>query len=219
MPQDATRDTSTSSKTGAGSLTSIIIPALFTLLGVTIGVLGNGFYGLRLERAKADTDLVKLAIQSPDEKTRIETLQFMVGANLIQDAEIRNGVLNYLPKTPQNSEKVVPQVVPSGSQMIFPSGPRVLASGDTQLEFVRKNFSKLIAAGVAASVRARPLFDDTRPKTNEVRIFHLEDKQQAERIARALKDTFGIDLPDVRMYNDADAQPGYIEIWIARVPQ
>jgi hypothetical protein len=103
--------------------------------------------------------------------------------------------------------------------MIFTPGPRILASADTQPRFVRKNFPKLVGAAVAASLRPKPLFDDTRPKTNEVRIVHIEDRQEAERIARALKDAFNIDLPEVRMSNDSDAQPGYIEIWIASVPQ
>jgi hypothetical protein len=78
------------------------------LVGALIGVLGNGYFGISLERQKADTDLVKLAIQNPDETVRIQSLRFMVGTNLIRDPEIRKGVLNYLPKTPQNAEKVVP---------------------------------------------------------------------------------------------------------------
>jgi hypothetical protein len=99
MREDTNKDTSTSSKAGAAGLTSIFIPALFTLFGTIIGVIGNGFYNLQLERPKADTDLVKLAVQSQDEGTRIERLRFMVSVNLIQDSQIRNGVLKLFTKT------------------------------------------------------------------------------------------------------------------------
>src|SRR5260370_41948244 len=39
---------SSTEKKGTG-LNAIIIPALFTLLGALVGVLGNGYFGLRLE--------------------------------------------------------------------------------------------------------------------------------------------------------------------------
>jgi hypothetical protein len=98
------------------------------------------------------------------------------------------------------------------------SSIRVFASGDPQLEFLKKNFSKLSSAGVTADLRERPLNDDTRPKTNEIRYFHHEDRQEALRIAQAVKDAFGVGLPDVKLYNDDSAPNRYIEIWIARIP-
>ena len=170
---------SSTEKKGTG-LNAIIIPALFTLLGALVGVLGNGYFGLILERQKSDTELVKLAIQNPDEKIRIESLRFMVGTNLILDSEIRKGVSNYLPSTPDTNQKVVPQIVPV-TQLKFPSVTRILAAGDPQLQFLNRNFSKLAQGGIVTDP-PRKLEDDTRPKTNEVRFFHAEDQQAAARI-------------------------------------
>jgi hypothetical protein len=108
-------------------------------------------------------------------------------------------------------------VRPSASAKL-PQATRVIASGDSQLDFLRKNFSKLSSAGITAELREKPLNDDTRPKTNEIRYFHREDQQEALRIAQAVRDAFGVGLPDVRLYSDDSALPGYIEIWIARIP-
>ena len=58
----------------------------------------------RLERQKLDADLVKLALQASG-GNGAETLGFMVQTNLIEDSEIRNGVIAYL-----DSKKPVPQL-------------------------------------------------------------------------------------------------------------
>jgi len=100
-----------------GSLKTTIVAASFTLLGGIIGVLGKGYYDLRiqdkkgdaelklekekfeeskhLERQKLDSEIIKLVLQS-SASDRAETLGFMVDTNLIEDSEIRNGVTAYL---------------------------------------------------------------------------------------------------------------------------
>jgi hypothetical protein len=64
----------------------------------------------RLERQKLDADPVKLALQASG-INGAETLGFMVQTNLIEDAEIRKGVIAYL-----DSKKPVPplQTEPTG---------------------------------------------------------------------------------------------------------
>ena len=54
----------------------------------------------RLERQKLDADLVKLALQASG-INGAETLGFMVQTNLIEDAEIRKGVIAYLESVPK----------------------------------------------------------------------------------------------------------------------
>jgi len=58
----------------------------------------------RLERQKLDADLVKLALQASG-GNGAETLGFMVQTNLIEDSDIRKGVIAYL-----ESKKPVPQL-------------------------------------------------------------------------------------------------------------
>jgi urate oxidase len=62
------------------------------------------------------------------------------------------------------------------------------------------------------------LEDDTRPKANEIRYFHSEDKAEATNVAQKIKDALGVQLPAVKFYQDDRASPGYFEIWIARTP-
>jgi hypothetical protein len=57
-----------------------------------------------LERQKLDADLVKLALQASS-GTGAETLGFMVQTNLIEDSDIRKGVIAYL-----DSKKPVPRL-------------------------------------------------------------------------------------------------------------
>jgi hypothetical protein len=90
------------------SSTPVVVNTIIGLIGIVAGGTGTGFFNslierqkakneLRLEHHKADTDLVKLALQAPDEQSRIASLCFMVATNLISDSEIRKGVSAYRP--------------------------------------------------------------------------------------------------------------------------
>jgi hypothetical protein len=123
------------------------------------------------------------------------------------------------PASASPSQVVIAPPTPAPTRSSFPSATRVFASGDRQLEFVKKNVSKLSSAGITADLREKPLDDNTRPKANEIRYFHLEDQQEAQHIAQAVKDAFGVDLPAAKFYDVAPPKPPrYIEIWIAQIP-
>jgi hypothetical protein len=64
----------------------------------------------------------------------------------------------------------------------------------------------------------RILDDDTRPKTNEIRYYHREDREGAVRVAQKVKDALGVKLSVVTLAQDDRAAPGYFEIWIAQIP-
>jgi hypothetical protein len=59
----------------------------------------------------------------------------------------------------------------------------------------------------------------SRPSdTNEIRYFHDEDQGVATRVVQKVKDALGVELPVVKREYDGRAAPGYLEIWIARIP-
>jgi hypothetical protein len=96
---------------------ALIIPALTALFGAALGASVTGISNVyvegqkserelklenekfeenkKIERQKLDADLVKLALQSSG-VNGAETLGFMVQTNLIEDAEIRKGVADFL---------------------------------------------------------------------------------------------------------------------------
>jgi hypothetical protein len=224
---------------------AILITAGFTFLGTLIGVFGKGCSDLQVEKQKAaevqdverqkaaasqqlerqkfDSALVNTAIAGSDPDARLQFLEFMVKTHLILDKDIRDGVESYIKEVQANSggakKKTVPQFVPTTeTQQQLRSATRVFVSGDPQLQFLKRNFAKLSSTGITADP-PRILNDNTRPKeTNEIRYFHLEDQQEAQHIALAVRDIFGVDLPDPKLYDDPQAPPRYIEIWITRIP-
>lgn len=95
--------------------------------------------------------------------------------------------------------------------------PRLFAAGKTQQQFLMQNLSALSSAGIVVAI-PRIHDDDSRPKTNEIRYYHPEDREVAMRVAQKVKEALGVELPAVTHGNDDRPAPGYFEIWIAQIP-
>lgn len=201
-----------SKKPESGTTSSPLLPLVLGGVGTAILALVNNYsqwYSSHtLEEDKLRSTLILKAVEATTALERKKTLVFFVESGLISDPgdKIKN-----LP------DETIPKVE-SSIGVKFPSATRIFASGLPQLQFLNKIFSKLSSAGIAADP-PRILNDDTRPtKTNEIRYFHREDQQEALRIAGLVRDVLGVELPDVKFFEDDRALPQYIEIWIARIP-
>jgi hypothetical protein len=73
----------------------------------------------------------------------------------------------------------------------------------------------LRSAGFAV-LGAKFLADVGRPDRPELRYFHMEDKDQAVKLAVYMKAKTGNASFSAEKYTDARARPGYIEIWLGR---
>jgi len=221
MPEDDKQAPAKPAETASSS--PVVVNTIIGLIGIVAEVTGTGFFNslverqkakneLRLERHKADTDLVKLALQAPDEQSRIASLRFMVATNLISDAEIRKGVSAYLPSSPASQKQTIPYLGPKSSMK---GEIQMLALGQSELDFAEKNAEALKSYGFST----RPPKTDERLKkvtANKVVFFNSGDLYLAEEIMAHLK-AKGLDDVSI-VYSDRNEPPGYVEVLLIKTP-
>lgn len=85
---------------------TLLITGLLAILGTVAGGVINGYWDTTLADKKFQADLVMRALDADEQKSRIDSLNFMIRANLIEDAKIVEGVQNILKESPE----AVPQI-------------------------------------------------------------------------------------------------------------
>lgn len=195
----------------------LLITGLLAILGTVAGGVIKGYLDTSLADKNFQTDLVKKALESGDQKVRIETLQFMIDTKLISDSKMREGLQEFLNKKPE----LVPQIIASSTQ--FGTGilrppteetkgftdydificdkSRDLTTSNTQVSDI---FNNLVDTGRVGQVRLREWNMYKEIPLNELRdrVTIIVDKGHDEskeipRLQEALGDSKN--LPEVRI--------------------
>ena len=196
-----------------------LVAGLFAVAGALGGAGITGWSQVQLAKQKFNSDLVLKALESAEPAQRLESLRLLVETNLLQDPDIQKGVRDYA-KARESKPETIPQVIPGQTPALAApvvADARVfLLAGTEQKRLLFASYkSELEGAGYRV-LDSRVLNDQGRPKEPEIRYFHVEDTRQAEAIAEFVR--FKLDDKTViaKMYRDASARPGYIEVWFGK---
>lgn len=201
------------------AVNTIVVTGLLALLGTIVGGVIKGYWDVELAQQKYQSDLVLKALESSSAEERLESLKLLVRTNLIKESAVRDGVDKYIDEK-QKDPSTIPQVKAEAAQSLEPpiiENARIyLLSGKkdntTDFEALR---NELTAANFAVQ-GARSIVDPGRPDQPEIRYFHASDKSQAEKIAEYMRIKFPGSAFPAKLYEDAKAKTGYIEIWLGR---
>jgi hypothetical protein len=199
------------------SLKTTLIASLFALLGGIGGSAITGISQIKLAKQKFNADLVLKALESNLPEQRLQSLELLVETNLLQDDDIKNGVIKYS-KDRKSNPSIIPQITSIAGfdrPMISNSRIYLLTGNKSKQSFFPIYSSQLDSAGFKV-LGAKFIIDNGRPNNEEVRFFHQEDEAQAKKIAEVLKFKLSINQFEAKLYNDKTANPGYIEIWFGR---
>jgi hypothetical protein len=190
-------------------------PLNATVVVAVIGALvtvGSGYYQLQanrdLERTKYETQLILKALEPADSVERTKRLSFLIRSNLILNTSIK-----------LDSLAGSPQFTPEGTRLSRPlvEGARVFVLAGTQRHLDgRPDLPVKLAQAGFQVLGVRPLVDETRPSSPEVRYFNTSDAAQADTIAAFLRRTYDLAVDRGMHYPDQSAKEGYIEIWLGR---
>ncbi len=89
----------------SNSIWGIVITGGLALLSMTVSSTLNGLWDIQLKKKEFQSQLIMQALESSEVKERQAWLQFLIDANLIENQEIREGLLKYSSK---GTEKLTP---------------------------------------------------------------------------------------------------------------
>ena len=87
------------------SIWGIVLTGGLAVLGMTVSSTLNGLWDIQLKKKEFQSQLIMQALESSEVKERQAWLQFLIDANLIENQEIREGLLKYSSK---GTEKLTP---------------------------------------------------------------------------------------------------------------
>lgn len=201
------------------AIITLIFSGFFALLGTVVGGVIQGYWNVKLAEQKYQSDLVLKALESSSPEERLQTLKLLVHTNLIKESAVRDSVNNYILQK-QNDPATIPQVQPSSSHsleapVIDNARVYLLAGNKNKTEKFNDLGAQLTKAGFKV-MGAKSINDTGRPDSVEVRFFNIGDQLQAEKIAEFMRFQYNNKSYVARLYQDAKAKPGYIEIWEGR---
>ena len=209
--------------TSIASITPLVVTGLFALLGTVAGSVMTGFWNVQLADRKFTSDLVLKALESGSATERLASLDLLVSTNLLSEPSIRAGVKEYVGQSKDDPSKI-PQVKPASASLAAPivdnARAYLLAGKQERAQAFESLRNDLTAAGFSV-LGAKTLTDAGRPDVPEIRYFNASDRAQAEKIAEFMKFKLkgAVDAAEsvpAKLYDDASAKPGYIEIWLGR---
>jgi len=212
-----------------------IIAALAAMVGSIVATVGGSYVkgsgdlqiaienskaAAELARAKFNSDLVMKALEANDPEERLRTLQLLSETHLITDLDVRAAISKYASDR-QNSPAAVPQIQASANTLPPPApiiaNVRIyLLAGSVQKSVSFQSLSRQFSSAFYKVQEARTINDNTRPDTPEVRYFNDEDAQQARQVADYVQEQIGVADVPAKKYDDAAAKPGYLEVWLGR---
>jgi hypothetical protein len=196
-----------------------LIAGLFAVAGALGGAAVTGWSQVQLAKQKFNSDLVLKALESAEPEQRLESLRLLVETNLLQDPEIQSGVREYA-KARESRPETIPQVVPSQAPTL--SAPVVadarifLLAGTEQKRTLFTSYKADLEGAGYRVLDSKVLNDEGRPMEPEVRYFHAQDARQAEAIAEFVRFKLADKSLMAKLYQDARARPGYIEVWFGK---
>jgi hypothetical protein len=196
-----------------------LIGGVFALLGALGGATITGWSQAALAKQKFQADLVLKALESSSPQDRLESLRLLVETKLLNDPEIRQAVTEYA-KRRETSPSTIPQVATSARfEAPLISNPRIyLLAGSKSKESLFPQFKQQLEAAGFRVLGAKTIVDPDRPRSEEVRFFHEEDRAQAEKIAEVVGFNLKVPKLPAKLYQDESARQGYIEIWFGVAP-
>ncbi len=199
------------------NLKTTLIAGMFALMGGIGGTIVTGISQIKLAKQKYNADLVLKALESNLPQQRLQSLELLVEANLLQDQEIKNGVIKYA-KDRESNPSIIPQITStSGFDRPIVSNSRIfLLTGNKLKKSLFSIYSSQLDSAGFKVLGAKFIVDNGRPNNEEVRYFHAEDEVQDKKIAEVLKFKLSINQFEAKLYLDKTADPGYIEIWFGK---
>ncbi|MEM7595753.1 MAG: hypothetical protein AAF383_30345 [Cyanobacteria bacterium P01_A01_bin.83] len=73
----------------------IVITGGLAVLGMTVSSTLNGLWDIELKKKEFQSQLIMQALESSEAKERQAWLQFLIDTNLIEDQQIREGLIKY----------------------------------------------------------------------------------------------------------------------------
>ena len=83
----------------------IVITGGLAFVSMTVSSTLNGLWDIQLKKKEFQSQLIMQALESSEVQERQAWLQFLIDANLIEDQEIKEGLLKYSSK---GTEKLTP---------------------------------------------------------------------------------------------------------------
>ena len=83
----------------------IVVTGVLALLGSATSSILNGLWDIELEKKEFQAQLVMQALKSSEGEERRAWLQFLIDTNLVNDKEIKEGLIKY---SSEGTEKLIP---------------------------------------------------------------------------------------------------------------
>jgi hypothetical protein len=207
---------------------TLLITGLLAILGTVAGGVIKGYWDNTLADKKFQADLVMRALEADEQESRIDSLSFMIKANLIADPAIKDGVQKILRESPETVPQIRASTIAYTPGVVVPSTEQTVGFTDFNV-FVcdvswesasAKSTSTAIIdalhkAGQVGQIALKPwdLYDEIPLESLRNKITIVVDMEHGEaselpRLKRVLENVEG--LPDIQVVEN----PGRTSTWL-----
>ena len=143
----------------------LILTGLLTVLGTVAGGVVKGYWDSSLAQAEFQSQLILRSLEPGDVEQRVNSLEFLIKANLITDPAVRSGVMSVI----DDGHEGVPQFVAVGASTTL--GTSGVQSAPSARERIIEKFPTLQGKNIALvgfRVRSGDIIDAVTPIYAEV---------------------------------------------------
>lgn len=210
---------------------TLLVTGLLAILGTVAGGVIKGYWDNTLADKKFQADLVMRALDADEQDSRIDSLNFMIRANLIADPTIVEGVKEILRESPETVPQIRASAVAYTPGVVVPSTEQTVGYTDFNVFVCDVSWESAAAKSTATAIvdalnsagqvgqialKRWRLYDEIpletlREKTTVVVDMEHGEAGELPRLQRVLETVEG--LPEIQVIDN----PGKTSTWLISV--